>query len=209
MLPFVRMSCNNSFWHAPWSGKGIILSEYLDYNQRLLTGISELAKAQSYIINGSLFLPHVSSSNIQAVWNKIQASYTMMQDETVQWNNKFGYSISDIYKHLEDVSLFQDYPWFKRVWKCGSKPSENLFLWKLLNNSLLTQDKLVSKNILTASLCSLCIIGILKILVTYTFHVHILIAYGLGFYQQCIFISRSEIQRLNGYLYTKLRPSKR
>ena len=80
----------------------------------------------------------------------------MMQEDSVLWNDKSGYFISDVYKHLQSDSTLQLDPWFRRLWKSGSKPSENLMLWKLLNNALLTQDKLLCMNIIQANICRLC-----------------------------------------------------
>lgn len=148
-----RTCTNLSFWHSPWAKPGLILSEVVDYNVMLNSGIPQSALVADYFHDDALELPYSSSPTLRELWHEITNCYRFTGDKALQWMGK-EHSIKVVYNLL--MSPRQPFPWHSRIWNCGSSAKENLLLWKIMANAVNTKSKLLSYGIISEDMCVLC-----------------------------------------------------
>lgn len=158
-LPLLR--CNPvaspdlQFWKEPWADYGLILSDVLSTALQCQTGIPFTARVADYFCDGVISLPHTSSAIVRDVWNSIESRNYDQADRHVTWKTGAGlHSIKDIYNLL--IPQHEPFPWFKRIWSSYGPLRNNLLLWKVMANAILTKDKLLRMNITQDDTCVLC-----------------------------------------------------
>lgn len=160
LLPLIvhRMAISSevNFWFDPWVDNGVILHKLFNYHQANQTGIPKTAKAVEYISQGELLLPYSSNQYIRSVWNEIQRkTYPPVEVDVVHWSAK-PHSVSHVYNLLNHSSSIQAFKWSKIIWSTDSASKDNLMLWKVVQNALLTKSKMMEMGIDFGFSCVFC-----------------------------------------------------
>lgn len=61
-----------------------------------------------------------------------------------------------MYTALHGLNALPDCKWYKVTWSTVSSGTDNLCFWKVINNALMTRDKLVSYGMIVQPNCELC-----------------------------------------------------
>lgn len=145
-----------SFWHEPWACKGLILSQVCDYQQIQQSGIRYDAKANEYMHEGKVQMPNTSNQMLKVMWKDIQDKYcTTHHHDAITWDLK-PHSVHRVYNFCSDFSPLPASKWYSVIWSNDSVPSQNLMMWKVLNQALLTRGKLNSIGLPCSPMCPFC-----------------------------------------------------
>jgi hypothetical protein len=189
-LPMVQQRMKEinkvSFWFDPWSAKGVILANIIDYDMRRSTGIGNNATLARYWADDSVSLPNSSSAVITGVWTDIHNTTYKLSPIHMTWNDR-EHSIKTVYKALDSSMHFPSFPWYSRIWDHKSIPKENIFMWKVLKNGILTLGRLKGHGVIQCDKCIFCgaveeTVGHLYFECHYTYHIWCTIAQHYGYH---------------------------
>ncbi|KAK9287181.1 hypothetical protein L1049_015592 [Liquidambar formosana] len=143
-----------NFWKDNWLGQPVC--DELNIDQALLPHLN--ASVSSFICNDSWALPSNFMSTYPELSNIIQGVPISIYNEEDQfiWTGSSSGSVElhSTYAHLHDHRpvVF----WGKAIWSPTIAPRRSLLLWRLFNDALPTDDKLISCGMIIVSCCFLC-----------------------------------------------------
>lgn len=136
--------------------EGLVLVNVFTPHQIEQAGICRDAQEIDYLFEGKLMLSYTSNQDIRALWNLYQNHhYGMAAREDVLWSGK-QHSISVAYDRLTNVTGRTSTVWHKVIWSISSPARDNLMMWKVIKNALLTKNKLLSYGMNVDPMCVYC-----------------------------------------------------
>ncbi|KAF5185736.1 RNA-directed DNA polymerase (reverse transcriptase)-related family protein, partial [Thalictrum thalictroides] len=159
MKEFVQYSVakgNLSFWHAPWSGYGI-LRELFSTEVRRRSRIRDNTLVSSFIHNGQWERPENVIPEMQHIWDSIMASRISHEDnDRFIWtpHPRGIFTINTAYEVMRTHGT--KLQWCKQMWRPHCVPRHAFISWLTVQGALTTQDKLVDWRTRHISNCMLC-----------------------------------------------------
>ncbi|KAF5200738.1 hypothetical protein FRX31_009674 [Thalictrum thalictroides] len=135
-----------------------ILREKFDTQTRQRSRIRDSAKVCQFIINGEWILPHNRLEEMSELWRAVQTirpSQNHEPDKLVWMPHPRGkYTIKTAYTVLR--TQHPKTPWTRLFWTGACIPRQATIAWMAVQDTLMTQDRLVQWNSLKISNCVLC-----------------------------------------------------
>jgi hypothetical protein len=159
-LPMIQYPINASnvvsFWHDPWISNGQILSNICDQYQMIQSAIHYHAKVKDFLHYNQIQLPYNSNQVIRQLWREIQQkTFSTNQDDTVTWLNKI-HTVAAVYTYVSSSVSLPASKWIAVLWSADSCPKDNLMMWKVINQALVTRCLLNSYGMTCYAECIFC-----------------------------------------------------
>lgn len=161
-LQFVKyeIGANSNFlmWHDPWANRKPILHQ-LHSSIVSTMGSSQLATVSDYFFNGEWQLGpsnHVDAIELRFICSK----FSIKRHDAIFWDTLVGgfVTASSIWTAIQPPA--HPPAWIGIVWHPFSVPKFSLLLWLVLQQRLLTKDRIIRFGMNTLPDCLLCSNGI-------------------------------------------------
>ncbi|XP_017252984.1 uncharacterized protein LOC108223310 [Daucus carota subsp. sativus] len=147
-------SCSFSLWHDPWCNRAPLAAQF-DYS--LLSALEATASDEvNYIQENGQWNLGVSTHYLVRDLRNLCSAITPTGTDTILWNDCFHsrVSISVIYN---DIATHKSPPpWLEFVWNIFSVPRYAISAWLILQQRLLTKDRILRFGMIVDPTCVLC-----------------------------------------------------
>lgn len=153
---------STKLWHAPWLSASTPTSAigHVTIDDKDLM-VSDIMTREIWIWNREALMKYLSNlmDNIlllQSSTTGAEDGYAWLLNPSREYSSKTGY----LALHLEDATTHRtpnipdDFNWFKSVWNTQLLHKIQIFLWKVLQNAIPTEDNLQKQRVLTNTTAS-------------------------------------------------------
>jgi ribonuclease HI len=142
-----------NFWNDNWCGCSLadLFNIPPHISQNLLSTVSD------YINNGAWHFPNqlLQHYNFGFLIQRTTIPFADSQDQLIWIHTDSGnLQLKDAYSFK--LPQFQDLPWAKLIWSSDIPPSKSLFVWRLMNAKIPTDENLLARGCYLPSMCNFC-----------------------------------------------------